>query len=108
MAFVILAHPPASGAENCAELLRRAQALLAQDQAKAALKPLQEATAVCPSNPAVYDMLGMSYDMQNRFGEAQQAHRKAVALAPNWPGYHNNLADQLRSRPAKPLKQKMS
>ncbi|MGD0127852.1 MAG: tetratricopeptide repeat protein [Terriglobia bacterium] len=79
-------------AENCEELLRRAQELLAQDQPKEAVKPLREATEACPTSPKAYDLLGIAYDMQNRFEEAQQAHRKAVALSPSWPGYHNNLA----------------
>ncbi len=92
MTVVILANLPILGAENCKELLRRAQELLTQDQPKEALKPLQKATEVCPTNPQAYDLLGIAYDMQNRFEEAQQAHRKAVALSPTWPGYHNNLA----------------
>ena len=92
MTVVIPANLPGLGAQNCEELLRRAQELLAQDQPKEALKPLQEATEVCPTNPKAYDLLGIAYDMQNRYEEAQQAHRKAVTLSPTWPGYHNNLA----------------
>jgi Flp pilus assembly protein TadD len=92
MTAVILAKLPAMGVENCRVLLRRAQELLTQEQSEEALKPLLKAREACPSNPQTYDLLGIAYDMQNRFGEAQQAHRKAVALSPTWPGYHNNLA----------------
>ena len=92
VSVVILATLRSLCAESCEEFLRRGQELLAQDQSKAALKPLQEATQVCPTNPKGYDLLGIAYDMQKRFEEAQQAHRKAVTLSPNWPGYHNNLA----------------
>jgi len=92
MIIVILSHRPAMGAESCDEFLRLAQELLKQDQAEAALKPLQEAARVCPTNAKVFDLLGIAYDMENRFEDAQQAHRRAVALFPTWPAYRNNLA----------------
>jgi len=38
LTILILANLPGLGAQNCAELLQRAQELLAQDQAKEALK----------------------------------------------------------------------
>jgi Flp pilus assembly protein TadD len=89
---VMLAKLPGLGAQNCPELVQRAQELLAQDMAKEALEPLKKATEVCPTNSQAYDLLGIAYDMQNRYKEAQQAHRKAIALSPNWPPYRNNLA----------------
>src|SRR5215472_15309888 len=92
LTVLVLANQPAFGAQNCKESLRRAQDLLKDDQTKEALKLLEEATEACPTSPQAYDLLGIAYDMQNRFDEAQQAHRKAVVLSPTWPGYHNNLA----------------
>jgi len=89
---LVLSNVPGLVAQNCQDLLRRAQELLAQDQAEAALKPLQEATEICPTNAYAYDLLGIALDTQRRYEQAQRAHRKAVTLSPGWPSFHNNLA----------------
>lgn len=92
IAVGIPANLMAGNSEKCEELLQRAQEFLAQHQPEEARKPILEATETCPTNPQGYNLLGILYDMQNRFEEAQRAQRKAVALSPTWPGFHNNLA----------------
>lgn len=92
MGFGISANLRGGNTVNCEELLQRAQERLAQHQPEEARKPLLEATQACPANPQGYNLLGISYDMQNRFEEAEKAHRKAIALSPAWPAFHNNLA----------------
>src|SRR2546425_454718 len=94
LAFAVLNldHLIGAGADNCHELLQRAQEILAQRQPQEAQKPILMAIKTCPNNPRGYDLLGISYDMQNRLEEAQGAHRKAVALSPRVAAFHNNLA----------------
>jgi Flp pilus assembly protein TadD len=82
----------AVGGEDCDALLKRGEELLGEHQPEAARIPILQVTKACPTNPRGYDLLGISYDSQDRFEEAQQAFRKAIALAPRGAGFHNNLA----------------
>lgn len=92
-ASVMLVAPlPLAADENCDALLAEAQQALGRNQPDGALGPLLEAKPSCPSNPQVYDLLGIAYDMQNHPAQALEAHRRAVLLAPNWPSFRNNLA----------------
>lgn len=92
-ASLLAARAPAVAAQNgCASLFEKAQSLLEQKQAQDAGRLLQAAVRKCPESAQAYDLLGISYDQQALYPQAQEAYRKAIALSPGWAGFHNNLA----------------
>ncbi len=77
---------------DCGALLRQGEELLAEKKLRGARKLILETTKACPNAPEAYDFLGLSYDLENRFKEAQEAYRKAIAINPRIAGFHDNLA----------------
>ena len=77
---------------DCGAQIENAMALLAQQKAREAQQLALTATKACPKEPAAYNMLGMTYDFENRFSEAQQAYRQAISLDPKVAAFHDNLA----------------
>jgi Flp pilus assembly protein TadD len=77
---------------NCDALLEQAQQMLKHQRPKQARVTLRSALAKCPRNAQAYSLLGISYDQQNLYPEAEKAYQKAITLDPNWAGFHNNLA----------------
>jgi len=78
--------------QDCGAQIENVMALLNQQKGREAQQLALTATKACPREPAAYNMLGMTYDLENRFGEAQQAYRQAISLDPNVAAFHDNLA----------------
>jgi Flp pilus assembly protein TadD len=68
------------------------KAWLAADRVGLALKTLDEATRLSPQQWDVHSARGVALDTADRFGEAQEAYGRALALAPGNPTILNNLA----------------
>ena len=77
---------------DCGTQIENAMTLLGQQKAREARQLAMTATKACPKEPAAYNMLGMTYDFENRFSEAQQAYRQAISLDPRVAAFHDNLA----------------
>jgi len=97
VAFVLaLAILPVCGTaipgEDCGARIQEALAALGQQKPREAEQLALAATRACPKEPAAYSMLGMTYDSENRFGEAQAAYRQAILLDPKVAALHDNLA----------------
>jgi len=97
--ILALATPPArvcaiaAGSDpDCGTQIKGALAMLGQQKAREAEQLALAATKVCPKEPAAYSMLGMTYDFENRFHEAQTAYRQAISLDPKVAAFHDNLA----------------
>lgn len=65
----------------------------APDRAIAGLQKLAEATG----DPAVYNNLGIAYELQDEVAKAARCYIRAARLAPAEPLYHFNLAIVLRN-----------
>ena len=76
----------------CGAQIENAMALLNQQKAREAQQLALAAAKACPKEPAAYNVLGMTYDFENRFSEAERAYRQAVALDPKVAAFHDNLA----------------
>lgn len=73
-------------------LVELGKAHLAADHLSLAVRYLDQARAKAPQDWEVLSAVGVVYDYQNRFGDAQQAYLEALAAAPNNPVVLNNLA----------------
>jgi tetratricopeptide (TPR) repeat protein len=92
-AFILAGSPGVIGSsDDCASLLEKAQALLTQEQVPEARDVILIVVRKCPQNAQAYNLLGISYDEQSLYKEAQAAYQKAISLNPGWAAYHNNLA----------------
>lgn len=89
-------------AQTAAEALRRfpddkpllltfGLAQLADNDARAALRPLATVAAADPQNWRARSALGVALDQLGRFDEARQAYQEALAIQPNDPGVLTNL-----------------
>lgn len=56
---------------------------------------LEQKMAANPDDPEGWRMLGWSYFQTGRFGEAANAYRRAVAIAPQGPGYQSAFGEAL-------------
>ena len=88
----VISPPRVAHAADCTALIARGVGLLDQQSVAEAQKVFLTATRQCPDNAEAQKYLGLTYDQQGRFMEAQQALRKALALNPRDPGTHNDLA----------------
>jgi tetratricopeptide (TPR) repeat protein len=86
------AGPSGSIAADCRVQLEKAQELLAEQKAREAQELIVASTKMCPQDPQAYNLLGLSYDVQTHFPEAQQAYRRAIGLDPKVASFHDNLA----------------
>ncbi|HUY13795.1 MAG TPA: tetratricopeptide repeat protein [Terriglobia bacterium] len=83
---------------NCAASTEKANALLEQHQSRKARQVLQAAIKTCDKNAGLFNVLGLAYDFDGQFEQAQAAYRKAVMLDPVDSTFRNNLASSyLRS-----------
>lgn len=56
---------------------------------------LEQKMAANPDDPEGWRMLGWSYFQTGRFGESANAYRRAVAIAPQGPGYQSAFGEAL-------------
>src|SRR3990170_6337450 len=86
--LALLLAPPRSGfaasvqTSNCDALLLKGEQLLAEAKPQEGRKVILDATRACPKNSKGYALLGLAYDLESRFGEAQEAYRQAIVLDP--------------------------
>jgi cytochrome c-type biogenesis protein CcmH len=59
------------------------------------IRGLEQKMAANPDDPEGWRMLGWSYFQTGRFGESANAYRRAVALAPQGPGYQSAFGEAL-------------
>jgi Flp pilus assembly protein TadD len=92
--IVVLFVPMAlsAAAVACNPLLARAQQLLSAGEWQDARVIILTVTKQCADSAQAYNLLGISYDQEGRFEEAEEAYGKAIELAPGWAGFRNNLA----------------
>src|SRR5258708_36566512 len=76
---------------QCADSVRRAKELLEQQKIRDAQELILTSEKVCPGDAQLHDALGLSYDFQDRFTQAQKAYREAIALDPEIAGFHDHL-----------------
>lgn len=70
-----------------------ARIALSEGQYKRAIATAKNATQLYPNNSEAYNILGMSYDGNNKLKDAEAAYRKALELEPkNRAAVLNNLA----------------
>jgi Flp pilus assembly protein TadD len=79
-------------AADCNPQLEKAKQRLAEQKVQEAQELILASTKACPGDAGAFNLLGLSYDVQERFREAQQAYRKAVELDPKTASFHDNLA----------------
>ena len=88
--FGIAPRAPAQG--NCSAQIEKAYRLLSEQNVREAQAQALAATQACPRNADAYNVLGMSYDLGNRFAEAERAYHQAIELNPRNVSCHDNLA----------------
>lgn len=59
------------------------------------IRGLEQRMAANPSDPEGWRMLGWSYFQTGRFAESANAYRRAVAIAPDGPGYQSAFGEAL-------------
>ncbi len=59
------------------------------------IRGLEQKMAANPDDPEGWRMLGWSYFQTGRFAESANAYRRAVAIAPNGPGYQSAFGEAL-------------
>jgi len=69
--------------------------LIAGQKPEEAQELMLSVTKTCPQDSQAYNLLGMSYDFQSRFAEAQRAYRAAIHISPKTASFHDNLAVSL-------------
>jgi len=77
---------------DCTAQIQKASQLLSNGKVREAQSSALASIRECPGNPTAYNLLGLSYDAETRFGEAQQAYLKAIELDPKGVSSHDNLA----------------
>ena len=75
-----------SGSSAAGPLLAEAQAAISAGNYDAALAPLQQAVAADSNNADAHNMLGYALRQLNRYGEAQAAYERALAIDPEHLG----------------------
>lgn len=91
--------PPASTnaakptvSEEAVKLFQRGNQLAEQDRFEQALDCFQEAVAVSPSFAEAHSNLGLALQFLGRIDESRAALQRSLALAPDAPATHINLA----------------
>ncbi len=75
-----------------APAFNRALVLLAADRRDEAAGVAQLAADRSPQDAAAHDLLGLALRAQGRFADAAAAYERAIAVNPDYPGAHRNLA----------------
>jgi tetratricopeptide (TPR) repeat protein len=75
-----------------APALNRALVLIAAGRPADAVEAAQVAVARAPQDAAGFDVLGLALRAQGRFADAAAAYEQAIAVNPDYPGAHRNLA----------------
>lgn len=75
--------------------IRTALAALQRGDFAAAEQTLRPEVKVRPNDASALTLLGVALDSQKKFPEAEDLHRRAVAIAPNSPDVWNNYANHL-------------
>jgi Tfp pilus assembly protein PilF len=79
-------HDPLAGTM----LMQEGQALVAEGKVAAGMAKLQEAEQLQPTNPTVYNVIGMAQLKQGKATDALQSFNQALSLAPNYADARNN------------------
>ena len=77
---------------DCTVQIQRASQLLSDRKPREAQALALASIRECPGNAVAYNLLGLSYDAETRFTEAQRAYLKAIELNPKGVSFHDNLA----------------
>jgi Flp pilus assembly protein TadD len=93
LAIVLVTHPNEIDA-----LLESARAQIARGQGFYAIEPARHAAELAPKDWRPQSLLGVAFEQAERDDEATEAHRKAIALAPNEAAPNANYAMHLASR----------
>ena len=73
-------------------LVNQGKSLLNEQKIQEAQNSFLLATRVCPDLAEAHKFLGITYDQQQRFADAERASKKSIALDPKDAGTHNDLA----------------
>lgn len=84
--------------DNIDGLLEAARAQIARGQGFYAIEPARHAAALDPKDWRPQSLLGVAYEQAQRDDEATEAHRKAIALAPNEAAPNANYAMHLAAK----------
>jgi Flp pilus assembly protein TadD len=80
-AFFLAASPVVfASSDDCAPLLEEAQELLTGGHATEARDVILAATRKCSQNAQTYNLLGIAYDEQRLYKQAQAAYQKASSF----------------------------
>ena len=78
-----------------ADLVTRANALLASGDPKSAVRVLEEALRPTPDDENLHYNLGIAYGRSGDITNAEYHYREALRLLPDYPEVHNNLGNLL-------------
>ena len=78
-----------------ADLVTRANALLASGDPKSAVRVLEEALRLTPDDENLHYNLGIAYGRSGDITNAEYHYREALRLLPDYPEVHNNLGNLL-------------
>lgn len=83
-------------------LFEQAQASLMHGDVDGALSSINQGLALAPNSVEGLNLLGIAYEQQNRFQDAESAFRKALRIAPGSVKTHDNLGASylLHNQPA--------
>src|SRR6266576_1591413 len=86
--------PPERGSKMaaCTAALEKGKHLIVEHSLREAEQILLEAAPICPQVPEMFNTLGMAYDSDGQYEEAQAAFHQAIRLNPQSAGFRNNLA----------------
>src|SRR4029077_9851502 len=81
-----------SKADVCRQTLEKTEHLIVNHSLHEAQQILVEAGPSCPNVPEMFNSLGLAYDSEGKYDEAQAAFEQATRLKPRSASFHNNLA----------------
>jgi cytochrome c-type biogenesis protein CcmH/NrfG len=84
--------PLSSIATDCGAELEQTPELLADRRVAEAQELMLASTRKCPEDPQAYNLLGLTYDLQNHFTEARRAYRGALERSPKTASFYDHLA----------------
>jgi outer membrane protein OmpA-like peptidoglycan-associated protein len=83
----------ASAGSGCPEAQGLFEQSLGARSVESRMSLLERAVALCPSYAQAWNNLGVAYEAQGKFMEAERAYRKALDLAPDFIAPHAGLGD---------------
>src|ERR1700751_3910093 len=78
--------------DTCRLVLEKTGQLIVNHSLHEAQQILVEAGPSCPNVPEMFNSLGLAYDSEGKYDEAQAAFEQATRLKPRSASFHNNLA----------------